>query len=85
MGGGAGEKSPRLYLLFLFMLLLITPTYKTTQIYVHLELLSELCLLVSDQARLKPCCTATKDGLWLEISDLGSRGIVLSMLWKQRR
>ena len=31
------------------------------------------------QGRYKPGCTATKDGLRLEISDLGSRGIVKSM------
>ena len=34
---------------------------------------------VSDQVRHKPGCTATEDGYRLEISDLGSRGIVLSM------
>ena len=33
---------------------------------------------VSDQVRHKPGCTATEDGKRLEISDLGSRGIVLS-------
>ena len=32
---------------------------------------------VSDQVRYKPGCTATEDGQRLEISDLGSRGIVL--------
>ena len=36
-------------------------------------------LRVSDQVRHKPGCTATEDGWRLEISDLGSRGIVLSM------
>ena len=36
-------------------------------------------ILVSDQVRHKPGCTATEDGLGLEISDLESRGIVLSM------
>ena len=41
-------------------------------------------ILVSDVVRHKPDCTATKDGYRLEISDLGSRGIVLSMLRKQR-
>ena len=35
---------------------------------------------VSDQVRQKPGCTTTEDGYKLEISDLGSRGIVLSML-----
>ena len=40
---------------------------------------------VSDQVRHKPGCTATEDGMRLEISDLGSRGIVLSVLRKQRR
>ena len=34
---------------------------------------------VSDQVRHKPGCTATEDGQRLEISDLGNRGIVLSM------
>ena len=34
---------------------------------------------VSDQVRHKPGCTATEDGQRLEISDLGSRGIVLSV------
>ena len=36
-------------------------------------------ILVSDQVRHKPGCTATEDGKRLEISDLGRRGIVLSM------
>ena len=36
-------------------------------------------VLVSDMVRHKPGCTATEDGLRLEISDLESRGIVLSM------
>ena len=36
-------------------------------------------ILVSDRVRHKPGCTATEDGLRLEISDLESRGIVLSM------
>ena len=34
---------------------------------------------VSDQVRHKPGCTATEDGLRLEISDLKNRGIALSM------
>ena len=34
---------------------------------------------VSDQVRHKPGCTATEDGEKLEISDIGSRGIVLSV------
>ena len=42
-------------------------------------------LAVSDQVRHKLGCTATEDGSRLEISDLGSRGIVLSMKRKQRR
>ena len=37
------------------------------------------CLLVSDQVQHEPSCTATVDGLRLEISDLGSKGIVLFM------
>ena len=36
-------------------------------------------LLVSNLGRHKPGCTATEDGLQLEISDLESRGIVPSM------
>ena len=32
---------------------------------------------VSDQVQHKPDCTVTEDGERLEISDLGSRGIVL--------
>ena len=36
-------------------------------------------VLVSDLVRHKPGCTATEDGWRLEISDLESRGIVLSM------
>ena len=34
---------------------------------------------VSDHVWHKPGCTATEDGYKLEISDLGRRGIVLSM------
>ena len=34
---------------------------------------------VSDQIRHKPGCTATEDGKRLETSDLGRRGIVLSV------
>ena len=41
--------------------------------------------VVSDKVQHKPGCTATEDGLRLEISDLGSRGIVLCMWQKQRR
>ena len=36
-------------------------------------------VLVSDQVRHKPVCTATEDGSRLEISYIESRGIVLSM------
>ena len=36
-------------------------------------------ILVSDLVLHKPGCTATEDGYMLEISDLESRGIVLSM------
>ena len=32
---------------------------------------------MSEQVQHKPACTATEDGYMLEISDLGSRGIVL--------
>ena len=34
---------------------------------------------VSDQVQHKPGCAATEDSKRLEISDLGSRGIVLSV------
>ena len=34
---------------------------------------------VSDQVQHKPGCTVTEDGWRLEILDLGSRGIVLSV------
>ena len=40
---------------------------------------------VSNQVQHKPGCTATEDGKRLEISDLGRRGIVLSVWPKQRR
>ena len=33
---------------------------------------------ISEQVRQKPFCKATEDSYMLEISDLGSRGIVLS-------
>ena len=42
-------------------------------------------VLVSDLGRHKAGCTATEDGKTLEISDLESRGITLSMKRKQRR
>ena len=34
---------------------------------------------VSDQVRHKPGCTVTEDGQMLEILDLGSKGIVVSV------
>ena len=40
--------------------------------------------LGSDQVRHKPRCTSTEDGSRLEILDLESRGIVLSVQRKQR-
>ena len=50
------------------------------------EFLSHMSLVVrkpvfgfSDQVRHKPGCTATEDGQRLNISDLGRRGIVLSV------
>ena len=42
-------------------------------------------LRVSDKVWHKPGCIATEDGWRLEISDLGIRGIVLSMSRKRRR
>ena len=38
---------------------------------------------VSNQVPHKPGCTATGDGTKLELSDLGSRGIVLSVVRKK--
>ena len=53
---------------------------------VHLSLVVRKAVVgVSDEVRYKPGCTATEDGQRLEISNLGSRGIVLSLLRKQRR
>ena len=40
---------------------------------------------ISDQVRHKPDYTVTKDGMRLENSYLGGRGIVLTMWGKQRR
>ena len=40
---------------------------------------------VSDEVRHKSGCAATEDGYRLELSDLGRRGIVLSVWRKQRR
>ena len=40
---------------------------------------------ITDQVPHKPGCTATEDGWRHEISDLGSRRIVLSVYRKQRR
>ena len=46
----------------------------------HLSLvLRKPVFRVSDQVRHKPGCTATEDGWRLEISDLESKGIVLSV------
>ena len=42
-------------------------------------------LVVYDQVRDKPGCTTTEDGQMLEISDLSSKGIVLSVKRKQMR
>ena len=39
----------------------------------------------SDQVRHKPGCTVTEDGKMLEILDLESIGIILSIKRKQRR
>ena len=51
-----------------------------------LMLLYELAVIGgSNQVGYKLGCTTTKDGQTLEILDLGSRGIVLSIQRKQRR
>ena len=46
---------------------------------------NKLYNVVSEQVRQKLACIITEDGLRLEILDLERRGIVLSMLQKQRR
>ena len=52
--------------------------------YILGELRREVAnVLAPDLARYKPGCAATEDGLGLEISDLESRGIVLSV-WRRR-
>ena len=47
--------------------------------YIMSLVVRKLVFGVSDQVRHKPGCTATEDGLRLEISEFQSRGIVLSM------
>ena len=41
--------------------------------------------VVSEQVQHKPACTVTEDGYRLEILDLESRGIVISMLQKKTK
>ena len=65
----------------------IAPYDTSFAINVHASLRKEISeprhektnVLVSDLVRHKPGCTATEEGYRLEISDLESRGIVLSM------
>ena len=45
----------------------------------HLSYITRKPVLVSDQVRHKQCCSATEDGQRLEISDSGSRVVVLSL------
>ena len=53
---------------------------KGTVAYYIIELHHEkTTILVSDMVQHKPGCTATEDGLGLEISGLESRVIILSM------
>ena len=58
---------------------------KTTQVRLYIgvfymsPVVKETLFGISDQVQHKPRCTATEVGLRLEISDLGSRGIVLSV------
>ena len=47
----------------------VMPQHKQTNEPCH----EKTNVLVSDLVRHKPGCTATEDGLWLEISDLESR------------
>ena len=56
----------------------------TFNIGFNVEMINELRhektnIMVSDLVRHKPGCTATEDGERLEILDLESRGILLSM------
>ena len=63
----------RLHLKELFNQHLFEPRHEKTNV------------LVSDQVRHKPGCTATEDSQRLEISDLESRGIVLDYLCSKKR
>ena len=49
------------------------------KLFVHEPRHEKTNVLVSDLVRHKPGCTATEAGKRLEISDLQSRGIILSM------
>ena len=48
-------------------------------VYIYEPRREKTNVLVSDLVQHKPGCTATEDGQRLEISDLESRGIELSM------
>ena len=49
----------------------------------YVEQFKDAAVSTVDQFKHKPDCTALEDGLGLEIWDLGSRGIALSMWQKQ--
>ena len=56
----------------------INMTMQHTVIHTNEPQCEKTNILVSDLVRHKPGCTATEDGQRLEISDLESRGIILS-------
>ena len=70
-----------MYYLLLFLLLgIIARLTRWTTKVTHMSLVPRKPVFgVSDQVPHKPGCTATEDGYRLEISDLGRRGILLSM------
>ena len=55
------------------------PKQLETAFFLYEPLVRKPVFGVSDQVRCKPGCTATEDGQKLEILDLESREIVLSM------
>ena len=61
------------------LIISLISVYKAIEMLQHLSLVVRKPVFeVSDQVPHKPGCTATEDGQRLEISDLGSRGIILS-------
>ena len=69
----------KVVLLLWFSVLLVIDVSFTAVIIINELRREKTNILVSDLCRHKLGCTTTKDGWRLEISDLESRGIVLSM------